>query len=111
MGLREQQEALVNALVAGGEDPPGCANLQAARDQLMRKRAGEVGAAWPMLRASLGTDWYPRFSAWAQTRPPQGSYRDGLEFAQTLSLSGAALDEYQQRTRPVHQPWWRRRSR
>lgn len=111
MGLKERQEELVRALVAGGADPDGCTNLDAAREQLLRKRAGEVGQAWPMLRASLGADWYPRFSEWARDRPTSGSYRDGLEFAATIPLAGAALAEYEQRTRPPRKHWLRRRPR
>ena len=57
MGLKERQEELVRALIAGGADPDGCTNMAAAREQLMRKRAGEVGKAWPMLRSSLGSGW------------------------------------------------------
>lgn len=129
MGLRERQEELVRALVAGGADPDGCTNMEAARRQLMRKRAGEVGQAWPMLRAGFGSGWFEAFSAWAANRPPLGSYRDGLEFASTLSLTGAALAEYEQRTAilgtpsgdrlrrssragaPPRKRWWGRRSR
>lgn len=111
MGLREQQEQLVRALVGGGPVPDGCTNFAAARDQLMRKRAGEVGAAWPQLRAFLGTQWFSSFSTWAATRPPLGSYRDGLDFAATLTLTGAARAEYEQRTRPRRQRWFGRRSR
>jgi hypothetical protein len=111
MGLKERQEELVRALVAGGADPDGCTNLEAAREQLLRKRAGEVGQAWPMLRASFGTDWYATFSGWAKDRPTLGSYRDGLEFAASVPLTGAALAEYEQRTRPQRKRWLRRRSR
>lgn len=111
MGLKERQEELVRALVAGGADPQGCTNMTAAREQLLRKRAGEVGQAWPMLRASLGTGWFTAFSAWAADRPPLGSYRDGLEFAAAQDLTGAALAEYEQRTRPARKRWPGRRSR
>ena len=111
MGLKDRQEELVRALVAGGPDPAGCANVAAARDQLMHKRAGEVGQAWPMLRASLGPSWYRDFSAWAAGRPTLGSYRDGLEFARTLTLTGAALAEFQQRTRPPARRWFARPAR
>ena len=111
MGLKERQEELVRALVAGGADPDGCTNMAAAREQLMHKRAGEVGRAWPVLRASLGPAWYAEFSAWAADRPPMGSYRDGLEFAATRTLTGAALAEYDQRTRPPRKRWLGRRSR
>jgi hypothetical protein len=111
VGLKEQQEQLVRALVAGGPAPDGCTNFDAARDQLLRKRAGEIGAAWPQLRAFLGPDWFRAFSTWAATRPPLGSYRDGLEFAATLTLAGAARAEYEQRTRPRRKTWFGRRSR
>lgn len=111
MSLAERQEELVRALVAGGADPAGCTNVDPAREQLMRKRAGEVGAAWPMLRASLGPTWYAAFSTWAQNRPPEGSYHDGLAFARTLTLTGAALAEFEQRTAPRRRRWFGRRSR
>jgi hypothetical protein len=89
----------VAALVAGGELPAGFdpGRLAATRRALLRKRAGEVGAAWPLLAASLGDDFVPRFSEWAAGRPPGGSAADGLAFARTLrdlkALPAPAVEE------------------
>ncbi|NUU23519.1 MAG: hypothetical protein HOV68_18730, partial [Streptomycetaceae bacterium] len=55
----------------------------------VRKRAGEVAATWPALAASFGPRWYAAFRAWAAGRPPQGSLRDGWDFARAQS----ALDD------------------
>src|SRR2546430_544004 len=54
--LVEQQTALVAALVAAGPDPAGFdpARLNAARQALLRKRAGEVATPWPRLALSAG---------------------------------------------------------
>ncbi|WP_051366372.1 hypothetical protein [Hamadaea tsunoensis] len=127
MSLAERQAALVAALVAGDGPPPGFdpARVRATADQLLRKRAGEVGRAWPWLRASLGPRWTAEFTAWAAGRPPRGSQRDGFDFAQTRE----DLDEYAraeladrerqwdddgaQPLRPRRSPlrrWWPRRS-
>jgi hypothetical protein len=88
--LAARQEALVATLVAGAEIPSGfdVARIAATRRALLRKRAGEVAAAWPLLAGSLGDAWIPRFTAWAAGRPPRGSAADGLEFAQTLQNEG-----------------------
>lgn len=87
MSLARRQADLVVALVTGGATPAGfdAARVTAAREQLMRKRAGEVAAAWPALSASFGTRWYAEFSAWASGRPPRGSLRDGWDFARSQS--------------------------
>ena len=89
-GLAAAQQALVEALVAGGPLPPGfdAERVGAARRALLRKRAGEVAAAWPLLAAGLGADFYPRFTAWAAARPPEGSRTAGLAFARTLRDQG-----------------------
>ncbi|WP_327005445.1 hypothetical protein OHA72_62455 [Dactylosporangium sp. NBC_01737] len=85
MTLAERQRALVDALVAGGDVPAGfaAAGVLATRAALRRKRAGEVARAWPFLAASFGERWYAAFGAWADGRPPQGSLRDGWDFART----------------------------
>jgi len=87
VSLAERQAALVASLVAGGSPPTGfdAARVDAVREQLLRKRAGEVAAAWPALAASLGDAWYATFRAWADGRPPRGSLRDGWDFARSLS--------------------------
>lgn len=106
-GLGERQAALVAALVAGAPLPPGFdpALVGAAREALLRKRAGDVARMWPALAASFaarrpvragspGPEWPAPFVAWAAGRPPAGALRDGWDFARTLAaqraLSGAA---------------------
>ncbi|NUR73761.1 MAG: hypothetical protein HOU81_23355 [Hamadaea sp.] len=103
MSLAERQAALVAALVADGSPPPGFdpARVDAVREQLLRKRAGEVARVWPALAASLGPSWYATFRTWAVGRPPQGSLRDGWDFARTLStLDPSAAAEL--RARDAH---------
>jgi hypothetical protein len=84
--LAARQAELVAALVAGGPLPPGFAadRVAAARAALVRKRAGEVARAWPMLRAGLGDRWPETFAGWATGRPTQGSLRDGWDLARHL---------------------------
>jgi hypothetical protein len=86
MTLRDRQEALVAALVAGGPLPDGFAPgpVQAATAALARKRAGEVAKAWPALAAALGTGFPSLFTAWAGGRAPAGSIADGWAFARSL---------------------------
>jgi hypothetical protein len=90
--LAERQAALVAALVAGEAVPDGFdpALVGAARAALLRKRAGEVAAAWPLLAAAYGTEWPAAFGAWAAGRAPGGSLRDGWDFA---TAAGAALPD------------------
>jgi len=102
MSLARRQAELVETLVQGGDVPAGfdTDRVTAAREQLLRKRAGEVAATWPALSASEGSDWYAHFSAWARGRPPLGSVRDGRDFARTLStLDPAAAAELHARER------------
>src|SRR5213595_3840336 len=70
MSLADDQAALVAVLVSGGEPPPGfdTARLDATRAALLRKRAGEVAAAWPVLAASLGPQWPATFAGAATGR-------------------------------------------
>ena len=103
--LAGQQAALVAALVAGADVPAGfdAARVRAATDALLRKRAGEVAAQWPALRASLGAQWYPSFAAWAAGRPPLGSLRDGWDFARSRTdLAPMAAAELADRERHWH---------
>jgi hypothetical protein len=81
--LAEQQRALVAALVAGGDVPPGfhAAGVLATTAALRRKRAGEVARTWPFLAAAYGPAWPSAFARWAVGRPPNGSLRDGWDFA------------------------------
>jgi hypothetical protein len=111
--LSAAQEALVKALVGGGPLPEGfdAARVDAARRALLRKRAGEVAKAWPLLAAALGPDAFPtRFTAWADGRPSEGSSADGLAFAQHLRATGALppLAERELTTREPKRPWYRR---
>jgi hypothetical protein len=89
-GLARQQEALAAALVAGAAAPPGfdVRLLDAARNALLNKRAGEVSHAWPELAAALGPQWRVRFKDWARARAPRGSLRDGFDFARDLAAAG-----------------------
>ncbi|NUO57866.1 MAG: hypothetical protein HOV71_20495 [Hamadaea sp.] len=103
MSLADRQAALVAALVAGGAPPPDfdATRVDAVREQLLRKRAGEVARAWPAVAASLGPSWYATFRAWADGRPPQGSFRDGWDFARSQStLDASAAAEL--RLRDIH---------
>jgi uncharacterized protein (TIGR04222 family) len=81
----------VAALVAGGPLPAGFDphRVGAARRALLRKRAGEVARAWPMLAAGHGPAWADAFAAWAAGRPPLGSLRDGWDLARELARESA----------------------
>jgi hypothetical protein len=85
--LADRQAALVAALTAGAPVPPGfdARLVEVARVALLRKRAGEVARQWPHLAAALGTGWLREFTAWAATRPTQGSLRDGWDLARDLA--------------------------
>ncbi|MEU5881698.1 hypothetical protein [Spirillospora sp. NPDC047279] len=95
--LAAAQEALVRAMTAGGEVPPGFDGdaVRAAARGILRKRAGEVARAWPMLAASYGPAWADTFAGWAAERPTNGSMRDAWDFARAHreSLPRAALIE------------------
>jgi hypothetical protein len=117
-GLAARQEALVAALVAGGDVPAGFdpARVAAARAALLRKRVGEVARVWPLLAASLAARWPTDFAAWAEGRPPHGPLRDGWDFARRLGpdLPWAAVVElrdreaawaYDGRSAPRRRPW------
>jgi hypothetical protein len=88
--LAQRQAALVAALVGGGGPPSGFDpdRIAAARAALLRKRAGEVATAWPLLAATLGPAWRGRFAEWAAGRPPAGSLRDGWDLARALDAAG-----------------------
>jgi hypothetical protein len=98
-GLAGRQAALVAALVAGGPLPPGfdAGRVEAAAAALLRKRAGEVAEAWPLLAAALGPRWKPEFVGWARGRVRAGSFADGFAFAVALrdagTLPALATDE------------------
>ncbi|MEU5831296.1 hypothetical protein [Micromonospora tulbaghiae] len=84
--LAARQAELVAALVAGGPLPPGFAPapVEAARRALLRKRAGDVARHWPLLAAGLGSAWPATFTTWADSRPTNGSLRDGWDLARDL---------------------------
>jgi hypothetical protein len=88
--LARRQADLVAALVAGGAVPDGFdeARVRATTDALLRKRASEVGARWPTLRAQFGPEWSTEFATWAKGRPPRGSWRDGWDYARHLAARG-----------------------
>jgi hypothetical protein len=101
--LADRQRALVDALVAGAPVPPGFDSrlIGVAREALLRKRAGDVARHWPLLAASLGSEWFATFASWAATRPTNGSLRDGWDLARTLRpLDNAAAVEL--RLREAH---------
>jgi hypothetical protein len=81
--LADQQAAIVAALVGGAEVPPGFDphRVRATSAALLRKRSGEVAAAWPLMAAAYGKSWTATFGAWAALHPPAGSLRDGWDFA------------------------------
>jgi hypothetical protein len=115
--LAAQQAALVSALVAGSAVPAGFdeCRVTATRNALLRKRAGEVASAWPLLAASYGAEWPTVFATWAASRPPMGSLRDGWDFARWAadSLPSLAREELSTRERQFtydgHSPPRRRR--
>ncbi|GAA4246169.1 hypothetical protein [Dactylosporangium darangshiense] len=101
--LAAQQQALVAALVAGAEVPAGFdpAAVHVTIAALRRKRAGEVAGRWPFLAASYGDAWPSTFAAWAAGRPPNGSLRDGWDFARAAgdTLPPLAREELADRER------------
>jgi hypothetical protein len=112
--LADDQAALVAALVAGGGSPPGfdTARLDATRAALLRKRAGEVAAAWPALAAGVGPRWPVAFARWAAGRPPAGALRDGRDFARHLAEVGALPAAARAELRARERRWvWAARAR
>ena len=95
MTLARRQAEVVRCLVAGGPVPAGFdpGRLEATRKALLRKRAREVGRAWPRLAASYGENWQETFTAWADGKPPLGSQLDGYDFALEHPPTGAAAVE------------------
>lgn len=89
--LGTRQAALVAALVGGAPLPPGFdpVRVRAASEALLRKRADEVAATWPALRAWYGPAWARAFATWAAGRPPHGSLRDGWDLARIALTPGA----------------------
>jgi hypothetical protein len=102
--LARRQADLVAALVAGTDVPEGFATsgVLATRAALLRKRAGEVAAAWPLMSAAYGTAWRSTFSAWASGRPPRGALRDGWDFARAAGANLPALARQELAEREAH---------
>jgi hypothetical protein len=109
MNLAERQAAVVAALVAGAPAPPGfdTHRVRATAAALLRKRTGEVAAAWPFLAAALGADWSASFGAWAAGRPPAGALRDGWDFARSLDGSPAGLPPLAAQELALREVTWR----
>ncbi|GAA1418148.1 hypothetical protein [Catellatospora coxensis] len=104
-GLARRQEELVRALVAGAAMPVGfdVAAVAATQTALLRKRAEDVARTWPRLAASAGPgQWTRVFSAWAAGRAPQGSLRDGWDFA----LANPPRDTAAQRELALRELLW-----
>lgn len=113
--LAARQAELVAALVAGGSVPSGFdpGSLAVARRALLRKRAGEAAAVWPLLAASLGPTWLEAFTASVAGHAPAGALRDGWDLARELrrrgDLGDAAAVELAEREVALRQDGQRRR--
>ena len=114
-GLAARQAELVAALVAGGPVPSGFdpARLGVVRRALLRKRAGEAAAVWPLVAVSLGPAWLEAFTASVAGRAPAGALRDGWDLAGELhrrgELGDAATVELAEREVALRQDGRRRR--
>ena len=91
--LALRQAALVNALISGGEPPPGfdSQRVQAAAESQARKRARSAARAWPGLAHALGQKFDEHFAAYAAASPLPGNggpLADGHGFARWLSGCG-----------------------
>lgn len=86
--LAQQQAALVRALVAGAEPPPGfdADALSATSHALLHKRADEVSRRFPLLSHACGADFTARYMEWARTRPKISTAADAAAFAQYLGV-------------------------
>jgi Protein of unknown function (DUF692) len=93
-GTAARQAELVAALVAGGPVPSGFDpdRLAVARRALLRKRAGEAAALWPLLAASLGSAWPEVFTASVAACAPAGALCDGWDLARELHRRGELGD-------------------
>jgi hypothetical protein len=105
--LAARQAALIAALVIGAEVPEGidAERLAVTCRALLRKRAGEVAAAWPLLAASVGQGWTANFTEWAPRHPPQGSLRDGWDLARDLAAAGALAPRGQEELAAKEVTW------
>ncbi|MBL1073059.1 hypothetical protein JK358_01490 [Nocardia sp. 2] len=87
--LAQQQAALVRALVAGGEIPPGFdrADITATVKALLHKRAEEVAARYPLLAHECGPGFAAKYTAWAHARPKISTAADAEAFAADHDLA------------------------
>ena len=95
-----RQAHLLDALLRGGDFPPGfvAAQAEAAGGSLRRKRGRAVAHAWPALALalSLGDAFDARFDEFARGGAVDASgdpLRDGLAFARWLATAGPPLDD------------------
>jgi hypothetical protein len=104
--LAARQAALVAALVAGAPVPDGFdrRRVAAARQALLRKHAGEVARAWPVLAAEC--EWPGWFTEWAADRSPRGGLRDGFDFARWLRSMGRLPDVAAAELATREALWW-----
>jgi hypothetical protein len=84
-----RQAQLLDALLRGGEPPPGFDAEQAgaAGRSLRRKRGRAVAQAWPALALQLGDTFGACFDTYARAvdAPPSGApLEDGLAFVRSL---------------------------
>lgn len=88
--LAARQAALVAAMVAGADPPPGfdTHRLTVATRALLNKRAGEAQHAWPLLVAALDDRYTREFAAYFAGRPRTDSFRDGWDLARHLAAEG-----------------------
>ncbi|MEU8383776.1 hypothetical protein [Streptosporangium sp. NPDC048865] len=95
--LARTQEALVAALVAGGEAPRGFdrERLRIQEAGLIAKRRRTVARLRPDLVALLGDGFAGEFDAYARGRPkpPGGSHADARDFAGRLRAAGRLPEE------------------
>jgi hypothetical protein len=88
--LAVRQAELVAALVTDAPDPAGfdASRLDATRQALLRKRAGEAARHWPLLAASLGPGWASTFARVHAGHASLGPVRDGREVARAVRGRG-----------------------
>ncbi|WP_030910899.1 hypothetical protein [Streptosporangium amethystogenes] len=95
--LAGAQAALLAALVAGEEAPPGFdrERLLIQESSLISKRRRTVARLRPDLAALLGDDFAAEFDAYARGRPkpPGGSHADARDFAGRLRATGRLPEE------------------
>jgi len=95
-----RQAQLLDALLRGGDFPPGfvAAQADAAGRALRRKRGRAVAHAWPALALSLRDTYEARFDAFdrgggADAHGSGDPLREGLAFARSLAADGLPLGD------------------